>query len=108
METETSVVGEGRNTTDQPPSLAEGSRRKKLSVMVAVDESDVSLYALKWTLEHLFKCPSGRVTNENTENPVVEPDPEQGMVTVVHVMEPFERYTFPAEPCMYSCCIFIY
>ncbi|GKC72243.1 universal stress protein A-like protein [Tanacetum coccineum] len=31
-----------------------------------------------------------------------EPDPEQGMVTVVHVMEPFERYMFPAEPSMYA------
>ncbi|PWA39061.1 adenine nucleotide alpha hydrolases-like superfamily protein [Artemisia annua] len=68
--------------------------------MVAVDESDVSLYALKWTLEHVFK--------KHVVDPVMgeevdpEPDPEQGMVTLVHAIEPFERYTFPAEPSMYT------
>ncbi|MFS7908492.1 putative rossmann-like alpha/beta/alpha sandwich protein [Helianthus anomalus] len=82
-------------TVEQPLLAAEGRRKKKLKVMVAVDESDVSLYALKWTLEHLFKNP----TDEQVE--AVEPDPEQGMVTVVHVMQPFERYTFPAEACLY-------
>ncbi|KAM0053260.1 putative rossmann-like alpha/beta/alpha sandwich protein [Helianthus debilis subsp. tardiflorus] len=83
-------------TAEQPPLVVEGRRKKKLKVMVAVDESDVSLYALKWTLENLFKNP----TDEQVG--VVEPDPEQGMVTVVHVVQPFELYTFPAEPSMYA------
>ncbi|KAI3774635.1 hypothetical protein L1987_49194 [Smallanthus sonchifolius] len=61
--------------------MAEG-RKKRLKVMVAVDESDVSLYALKWTLENLFKNPAA---SAGEEIPVMEPDPEQGMVTVVHV-----------------------
>ncbi|KAI3683726.1 hypothetical protein L1987_84240 [Smallanthus sonchifolius] len=94
---ETSDVGERLYTTEQPPLVAEGGRKKRLKVMVAVDESDVSLYALKWTLENLLKNP---VAGE--EIPVVESDPEQGMVTVVHVVQPFERYTFPAEPSMYT------
>ncbi|KAJ0817799.1 hypothetical protein HanPI659440_Chr00c05g0715091 [Helianthus annuus] len=81
---------------EQPPLVVEGRRKKKLKVMVAVDESDASLYALKWTLENLFKNP----TDEQVG--VGEPDPEQGMVTVVHVVQPFERYAFPAEPCLYS------
>ncbi|MFS7908489.1 hypothetical protein Hanom_Chr01g00083771 [Helianthus anomalus] len=83
-------------TAEQPPLVVEGRRKKKLKVMVALDESDVSLYALKWTLENLFKNP----TREQVR--AAEPDPEQGMVTVVHVVQPFELYTFPAEPCLYS------
>ncbi|KAJ0624433.1 putative rossmann-like alpha/beta/alpha sandwich protein [Helianthus annuus] len=81
-------------TVEQPPLVVEGRRKKKLKVMVAVDESDASLYALKWTLENLFKNP----TDEQVG--AVEPDPEQGMVTVVHVVQTFERYAFPAEPSM--------
>ncbi|KAI3738462.1 hypothetical protein L2E82_28494 [Cichorium intybus] len=104
---ETSENRQRRNTTEQPPLMAEELRNKRLKVMVAVDESDVSLYALKWTLEHLFKTPAAAVaaavTSYTAETiPEVEPDPEQGMVTVAHVMEPFERYTFPAEPSMYA------
>ncbi|KAI3512033.1 hypothetical protein L1887_19196 [Cichorium endivia] len=106
---ETSENGQRRNTTEQPPLMAdpEELRKKRLKVMVAIDESDVSLYALKWTLEHLFNTPAAAVaaavTSYTAETiPEVEPDPEQGMVTVAHVMEPFERYTFPAEPSMYA------
>ncbi|XP_071721440.1 universal stress protein A-like protein [Rutidosis leptorrhynchoides] len=95
---ETSENGNRRNLMEQTPLTAEVSGNKMLTVMVAVDESDVSLYALKWTLENLFKKSIGSVQ----ENPDVEPDPEQGMITVVHVMEPFERYMFPAEPSMYT------
>ncbi|KAI3775026.1 hypothetical protein L1987_49594 [Smallanthus sonchifolius] len=92
---ETSEGGERRYTTEQPPLMAEGRRKKRLMVMVEVDESDVSLYALNWTLENLFKNPAA---SAGEEIPVVEPDPEQGMVTVVHVVQPFERCTFPDEP----------
>nr|XP_043611921.1 universal stress protein A-like protein [Erigeron canadensis] len=100
METETSDDGNRRNTTVAPPPIpAEGRQKKRLTVMVAVDESDRSLYALKWTLENLFKV---HVHVPGEENPEVEPDPEQGLITIVHVMEPFERYTFPAEPSMYT------
>ncbi|KAI3826256.1 hypothetical protein L1987_00301 [Smallanthus sonchifolius] len=77
--------------------MVEGRMKKRLKVMVAVDESDVSLYTLKWTLKNLFKNPGA-----GEEIPVVEPDPVQGMVTVVHVVQPFESYTFPAEPSMYT------
>ncbi|KAK9058737.1 hypothetical protein SSX86_023579 [Deinandra increscens subsp. villosa] len=93
---ETSAGGDRRRTAEQPPSTAEGVPKKRLRVMVAVDESDASLYALKWTLSNLFNKPAGG------EDPEVEPDPEQGMVTVVHVVQPFERYTFPAEAAMYT------
>ncbi|CAH1441857.1 unnamed protein product [Lactuca virosa] len=105
---ETSGDGQRRNTVEQqPPLMAEERRKKSLKVMVAVDDN-ISLYALNWTLEHLFKTPvsagdAAAVALDTVETiPEVEPDPEQGMITVVHVMEPFERYTFPAEPSMYT------
>ncbi|KAL8263205.1 hypothetical protein R6Q59_024554 [Mikania micrantha] len=95
---ETSDAGDRRYTTKDPLATAEVRRKKNLKVMVAVDESDVSLYALKWTLDNLFKNQAGA----GEEIPVEEPDPEQGMVTLVHVVQPFERYMFPAEPSMYT------
>ncbi|GJZ72562.1 universal stress protein A-like protein [Tanacetum coccineum] len=100
MESET-IIGETSTNNGQQQNTLLPLRKKKLSVMVAVDESDVSLYALKWTLEHLFKkhVVVDPVMGEEVDP---EPDPEQGMVTVVHVMEPFERYMFPAEPSMYA------
>ncbi|KAL4560639.1 hypothetical protein LXL04_032792 [Taraxacum kok-saghyz] len=98
---ETSEDGQRRNTAEQTPLMGEERRKKGLTVMVAIDESDISLYALKWTLEHLFNKPPVAPGTVETI-PEVEPDPEQGMVTVAHVVEPFERYTFPAEPSMYT------
>nr|GEY43139.1 hypothetical protein [Tanacetum cinerariifolium] len=97
MESETIIGETSTNNGQQQNTLLPLSWKKKLSVMVAVDESDVSLYALKWALEHLFKkhLVVDPVMGEEVDP---EPDPEQGMVTVVHVMEPFERYMFPAEP----------
>ncbi|KAL8263178.1 hypothetical protein R6Q59_024527 [Mikania micrantha] len=95
---ETSDAGDRRYTTEDRLATAEVRRKKNLKVMVAVDEGDVSLYALKWTLDNLFKNHAGA----GEEIPVEEPDPEQGMVTVVHVVQPFERYMFPAEPSMYT------
>ncbi|XP_076942984.1 uncharacterized protein LOC143613043 [Bidens hawaiensis] len=97
---ETSAAGELPYTAEQPRLMSEGSRKKRLRVMVAIDESDASLYALKWTLDHLFKNAATDTAREQVRE--VEPDPEQGMVTVVHVVQPFERYTFPAEPSMYT------
>ncbi|OWM78991.1 universal stress protein A-like protein isoform X2 [Punica granatum] len=59
---------------------------RKMKVMVALDESDGSFYALRWTLDHLFR---GRTLEENDR---------LGRVTVVHVQQPFQQYVFPAGP----------
>ncbi|KAI3962720.1 hypothetical protein MKW92_008918 [Papaver armeniacum] len=37
-----------------PPVLAE--KRKPMKVLVAIDDSEVSFYALKWALDNLFTC----------------------------------------------------
>ncbi|KAI3696825.1 hypothetical protein L6452_29401 [Arctium lappa] len=107
---ETSEIGDRRNTTEQPPLQSplttEERRKKRLTVMVAVDESDVSLYALKWTLENLFNKPAAAAATPSPDTgeeiPVVETDLEQGMITVVHVIQPFQRYAVPTETSMYA------
>ncbi|XP_031381747.1 universal stress protein A-like protein isoform X1 [Punica granatum] len=75
---------------------------RKMKVMVALDESDGSFYALRWTLDHLFR---GRTLEENDR---------LGRVTVVHVQQPFQQYVFPAgpggsvRPCSHLRCTYTY
>ena len=59
-------------------------QEKKMKVMVAVDESEGSLYALSWGLDHLF--PSSASVADS------------GEVVVVHVQQHFHNYVFPAGP----------
>ncbi|KAL6141593.1 hypothetical protein ACLB2K_059881 [Fragaria x ananassa] len=83
----------GSGTTEQTTPLvhgeAEGLRRTKMRVMVAIDESDSSFYALTWALDHLFINPPRTV--EGGEG-------EAGLVTVVHVTQPFQHFVYPAGP----------
>lgn len=66
--------------------------RKKMRVMVAVDESDWSFYALSWALDHLFiNAPSTVEAGERQEGDLWK-------VTVVHVTEPFHHFLYPAGP----------
>ncbi|KAK4776490.1 hypothetical protein SAY86_005178 [Trapa natans] len=62
------------------------SDMRKMEMMVAVDDSEGSFYALGWALDHLFR---GRTLEENDR---------LGRVTAVHVQEPFQHYLFPAGP----------
>ncbi|KAA8518417.1 hypothetical protein F0562_015891 [Nyssa sinensis] len=66
--------------------------RKTMKVMVAIDESDGSFYALKWTLDNLFM------------SALASPDLNQdaGMITIVHVQQPFQPYIYPAGPVIYA------
>ncbi|XP_030925438.1 uncharacterized protein LOC115952404 [Quercus lobata] len=63
---------------------------KKLKVMVAIDDSDGSFYALKWAVDHLFVA-IGTVAPETSLE-------EVGMVVLVHVKQPFQHFTVPAGP----------
>ncbi|CAA7395135.1 unnamed protein product [Spirodela intermedia] len=67
---------------------AEQQRGTRLKVMVAVDESDGSLYALSWALDNLFPLPP--------------PAEDAGEVVIVHVQQPFQNYVFPAGPALYA------
>ncbi|KAK4581871.1 hypothetical protein RGQ29_025151 [Quercus rubra] len=62
---------------------------KKLKVMVAIDDSDGSFYALKWAVDHLFVA-IGVAPETSLE--------ELGMVVLVHVQQPFQHFPVPAGP----------
>ncbi|XWS43299.1 hypothetical protein CRYUN_Cryun16bG0091000 [Craigia yunnanensis] len=63
---------------------------KKMRVMVGIDESDDSFYALQWTLDNLFH----RITA-----PVPETNAEAGfLITPLHVQQSFHRYGIPVGP----------
>nr|XP_043634406.1 universal stress protein YxiE [Erigeron canadensis] len=67
-----------------------------MKIMVAIDESDGSLYALQWALDHLF-------LHQTTSTPPPE-EAEPSMITVVHVQPPFQMpYTaVPVGPVLFA------
>ncbi|XP_022843812.1 uncharacterized protein LOC111367263 isoform X2 [Olea europaea var. sylvestris] len=79
-------TGKSGLMAEQPPvEMPEG--KKMMSLLVAIDDSDESFYALEWILDKLFKYSGG------TTPPTAEQ--ESKVVTIVHVMEPLPRYAFP-------------
>ena len=77
-------------TTSAGTVVQEQQGIKKLKVMVAIDDSDGSFYALKWAVDHLFVA-IGTVAPETSLE-------EVGMVVLVHVKQPFQHFTVPAGP----------
>ncbi|KAG6743926.1 hypothetical protein POTOM_052630 [Populus tomentosa] len=69
--------------------LKEVQIRKRMRIMVAIDESDGSFYALKWALDHLFDG----ITPTN-----VPSQEESSLITLVHVQQPFQHHIIPAGP----------
>ena len=61
----------------------------KTRVMVAVDERDWSSYLLTWALDHLFI---------NAPSTVEGSEAEAGMVTLIHVTQPFQHIVYPLGP----------
>lgn len=76
-----------------PPVLAE--KKKPMKVLVAIDDSEGSFYALKWALDNLFIFGAAFST---------EPDQNQnfGMLYLLNVQQPFQHYIFPAGPAVYA------
>ncbi|KAL9399781.1 hypothetical protein Peur_008742 [Populus x canadensis] len=67
--------------------LKEMQIRKRLRIMVAIDDSDGSFYALNWALDNLV----------DAIVPTTEPSQEEsGLVTLVHVQQPFQHHMYPA------------
>ncbi|TKY53215.1 Universal stress protein A protein [Spatholobus suberectus] len=64
-------------------------RRMRMKVMVAIDESDGSFYALKWALDNLFTAMAtvGAATPEN-----------EGMVFLIHVEPKVHNYVYSVGP----------
>lgn len=76
-------------SVDQVRGGAEEKRRVKMKVMVAIDESDGSLYALKWALDNLFNVMATDTMDGTTS------ENEEGMVFLVHVEPNFHTYAYP-------------
>ncbi|MCL7040018.1 hypothetical protein MKW94_002988, partial [Papaver nudicaule] len=76
-----------------PPVLAE--KKKPMKVLVAIDDSEGSFYALKWALDNLFTSGAASST---------EPDQIQnlGILYLLNVQQPFQHYVFPAGPAVYA------
>lgn len=68
---------------------AEEKRRMKMKVMVAIDESDGSFYALEWALDNLLSS-MAMATTAAPEN--------EGMLFLVHVEPIFQNYVYPIGP----------
>ncbi|CAN6465074.1 unnamed protein product [Victoria cruziana] len=60
--------------------------RTKVRVLVALDESEGSLHALNWALDHLFGNADSR---------------ELRSLTILHVIQPFPQYFCPGGPGVY-------
>ncbi|KAK7268193.1 hypothetical protein RIF29_20884 [Crotalaria pallida] len=58
-----------------------------MKVMVAIDESDGSFYALKWALDNLFTTMDTDGVDSSQEN--------ESMVLLVHVQPKFHNYVYP-------------
>lgn len=63
------------------PVATEG--REKMTVLVAVDESEGSLYALSWALDNLFAAAVGGAPNK--------PQP-LGRLVLVHAQQPLQQF----------------
>ncbi|KMZ67543.1 Universal stress protein family protein [Zostera marina] len=63
-----------------------GKEIKKLKVLVAVDESEGSLYALSWFLDHLFFTQDGEVDQ----------------IFLIHVQQPFQPFVYPSGPSVFA------
>ncbi|OVA00860.1 Universal stress protein A [Macleaya cordata] len=85
------TMQEGQEQMMMPPVLAE---KKQMKVLVAIDESEGSFYALKWALDNLFTSNAAASIPDQTQN--------LGMVVVLHVQQPFQHYIFPAGPAVYA------
>ncbi|KAK9289741.1 hypothetical protein L1049_007900 [Liquidambar formosana] len=92
---ETTIAGSGEAMQHQeqpPPSTPVAEEMKKMRMMVAIDESEESFYALKWALDR-FLAYKGVTAEQN---------PDSYMLTIVHVQHPFQHFIYPAGPTVYA------
>ncbi|XP_057779380.1 uncharacterized protein LOC130997961 [Salvia miltiorrhiza] len=69
------------------------AEQKRMKVLVPVDESEGSLYALRWAVDHLF---------DNYPAGLEPPEQEQAAVTLVNVQPIFQPFIYPAGPVVYA------
>ena len=81
------TVGE---SGDQVRAGAE-ERRMKMKVVVGIDGSDASFYALKWALDNLLTCMASKTSGSRVDDDV-------GTVFLVNVQSRFNEYAYPVGP----------
>lgn len=96
MDTTTSAGTETTMASLQP-QVASSTQRKKMKVMVALDDSDSSFYALTWALDHLFVTSVGIGGAAAAAAAKAYPE-EVDMAYLVHVQQPFHQYGYPVGP----------
>ncbi|CAA2934904.1 universal stress -like isoform X1 [Olea europaea subsp. europaea] len=94
-------TGNGGETVEQRPIAVETGKRglmagqepegkKMMNIMVAIDDSHESFYALEWVLDKLLKYSGGAAPQ------TAEEQEHSKVVTMVHVIEPMPRHAFPS------------
>lgn len=77
--------------------------RNKMKVMVALDDSDPSFYALSWTLSTLLKVKTTATMTTVEGDISARHPPEEGcLFYLLHVQQPFHNYVFPAGPTLHT------
>ncbi|XP_051131845.1 uncharacterized protein LOC127251932 [Andrographis paniculata] len=70
--------------------------KKKMKVLVPMDESNESFYALRWAIDHFF------TTTTQYDSAALKPEEEDVTVTLVHVRKLFQPFIYPAGPAVYA------
>ncbi|CAB68183.1 putative protein [Arabidopsis thaliana] len=86
METYVDAIGEDTAATTTTAETAANKNKKKLKVMVAIDESKNSFDALEWAVDHLRVVISAEP----------ETGQEGGLLTLLHVHPTYLQYIYPS------------
>ena len=89
---------------EKTAALTTETNDRKMKVMVALDDSDPSFYALSWTLSTILMPKTTAPTTTAAEGDIsAHHPPEEGcLVYLVHVQQPFHNYVFPAGPGLHT------
>ncbi|KAG9445210.1 hypothetical protein H6P81_016550 [Aristolochia fimbriata] len=70
--------------------------KKPMKVMVAIDDTEVSLYALRWAVDHLFDADADAGASE-TRLPGDVAVGAKGSILIVNVVEPYSNPVYAAD-----------
>ncbi|KAM7263772.1 hypothetical protein ACFE04_001455 [Oxalis oulophora] len=71
-----------------------------MKIMVAIDDSDVSFYALRWVLNNLSSLTSS--TNTDSSSSSSSSSSDESVLTLVHVQSPLLHHVYPVGPGVYA------
>ncbi|KAL6521228.1 hypothetical protein OROGR_017797 [Orobanche gracilis] len=92
MEQESATTGHEATAAGKAGVAEEGINNKRMSVLVAIDDSDESFHALEWVLDNKILM-GGAPAVSDVEYETPQQDSE--VITIAHVVEPLPRYAYP-------------